>query len=95
MVVQCVGRGRGVNRTADNPLTVFVMADVILPLPVTRLVRWSDIRLDVVARMLVRHGALFSPVDAVRAYPDLFATADAARMALTRVAWPTAPKADA
>lgn len=83
-VVQCIGRGRGVNRTATSPIDVFVMADVILPLPVNRLVRWEDIRLNVVMRMLGRHGALFSPVDAHRAYPDLFPSPDAARMALGR-----------
>ena len=45
-VVQAIGRGRGVNRTADNPLTVFLLADVLLPIPVMRVVRWVDVRLS-------------------------------------------------
>jgi hypothetical protein len=63
---------------------VFVFADVVLPLPVAQLVRWVDIRPDVIRRMLARI-ALFGPADAARAYPDLFPSPDAARMALKRV----------
>ncbi len=84
-VVQAIGRGRGVNRTASNPLTVFVMADVTLPLPVTRLCRWTDVRLDVMARMLARGIMFLGASDAARAYPDLFSTPDAARMAIQRI----------
>lgn len=83
-VVQAIGRGRGVNRTAETPLDVFVFADVVLPLPVTRLVRWEDIRPNVLERMAARGAVLLSPSDASKAYPDLFLTPDAARMALKR-----------
>ena len=31
-LIQAIGRGRGVNRTADNPLEVHLLADVALPL---------------------------------------------------------------
>jgi hypothetical protein len=83
-VIQAIGRGRGVNRTTDNPLDVFVLADVVLPLPVSRVARWADVRLDVVGRMLARGAALAGPADAAKAYPDLFPNAEAARKAISR-----------
>jgi hypothetical protein len=83
-VIQAVGRGRGVNRDADTPLAVFVLADVVLPLPVARVARWQDVRPDVMGRMLARGAVLFSPVDAAAAYRDLFPNPDAARMAMKR-----------
>jgi hypothetical protein len=83
-VIQAVGRGRGVNRDADTPLAVFVLADVVLPLPVARLVRWPHVRPYVMGRMLARGAVLFSPSDAARAYPDLFPSTEAAKKALQR-----------
>jgi hypothetical protein len=85
-VIQAIGRGRGVNRRGDNPLSVFVLADVVLPLPVTRLARWVDVRPDVIGRMLARGAALGSAVDAAKAYPDLFPSPEAAKKALQRAA---------
>jgi hypothetical protein len=46
-IIQAVGRGRGVNRDATRPLNVFVLADAALPVPVTKVIRWTDIRPDV------------------------------------------------
>ncbi len=83
-VIQAIGRGRGVNRDADRPLTVWLMADVLTPLPVENLVRWEDVRLSALGRMMARGAALLSPRDAWAAYPWLFASPDAARMAIGR-----------
>jgi putative DNA primase/helicase len=33
-VVQIIGRARGVNRTANNPVEILVLTDLPLPLPV-------------------------------------------------------------
>jgi len=85
-VFQAVGRGRAVNRTAETPLDVFVMADVVLPLPVTTLARWEDVRPGALERMAARGCVLLGPTDAARAYPDLFVSPDAARMAIQREA---------
>lgn len=75
---QAVGRGRGVNRTAANPLTVWVLADTLLPHPLSRLAGWGDVRLDAVQRMAARGLVLSSPVDAVQFYPNLFDTVKSA-----------------
>jgi len=71
-VIQVIGRGRAVWRQEATPLDVFVFADVVLPLPVTRVARWEDVRLDIVGRMLARGAAILSPTDAAKTYPDLF-----------------------
>jgi len=83
-IVQAVGRGRGVKRTADNPLSVFLFADVATALPITRMARWTEIRPGVVARMASHGLVLASATDARRIYPDLFTTAEAAKKALQR-----------
>ena len=89
-VVQAIGRGRGINRTANTPLDVFVFADVALPLLINRLVRWPDVRLDPIGRMAARGAVFASPADAAKAYPDLFPTVEAAKKALQR----SKPKTD-
>jgi hypothetical protein len=78
-VMQAIGRARGINRTEENPLNVFILADVILPLEVERVIPWPDTRPDRLARMFARGAALFSPGDAFRAYPGLFRSLEAAR----------------
>jgi hypothetical protein len=83
-VVQAIGRGRGVNRTAENTLAVYVLADVVLPMPVERLAGFDEVRPGVVQRMAARGVVLRSPADAVVAYPDLFETVEAAKKALRR-----------
>jgi putative DNA primase/helicase len=41
-MIQAVGRGRGVNRTAETPLDVDILADVVLDLSVDEVVRWEE-----------------------------------------------------
>ena len=74
--IQDLGRGRGVNRTADTPLTLLLFADVVVPLPVSRIVQWGDVRPNVLERMAARGLVLDSPADAATVYPDLFTFRD-------------------
>ncbi|MEO6301431.1 MAG: hypothetical protein ABIO62_17540, partial [Paracoccaceae bacterium] len=83
-VMQALGRGRGVNRTADNPLEVHLMADVVLPLGYDRVVQWETVCPDIVQRMLLEGLAVDSPADAARLHPVLFETVTAAEHALRR-----------
>jgi putative DNA primase/helicase len=41
-LVQAMGRGRGVNRSAATPLEIDLLTDVVLPVTVDALVPWSD-----------------------------------------------------
>ncbi|MDJ0391160.1 hypothetical protein QMO56_23905 [Roseomonas sp. E05] len=84
-LVQGIGRGRGINRTAENPLDVWVLAgDVVLPLPLDSLCSWQDVAPGPLERMAARGVILTSPRDAARAYSDLFPTVEAAKKALQR-----------
>ncbi|HEY8612347.1 MAG TPA: hypothetical protein VIL69_13775 [Roseomonas sp.] len=83
-VIQAIGRARGINRTAFNPVRVWILADVVTPLIVDELLDWRDIAPSVVERMACRGIFLTSPADAAKAYSDLFPTIEAAKKALQR-----------
>jgi len=84
-VVQAIGRARGINRTAADPVRVWIMADVVTPLLVDELLDWRDLAPSAVERMAMRAGVvLTSGADAAKAFPDLFASADAGRKAMQR-----------
>jgi putative DNA primase/helicase len=84
-VLQIIGRGRGVNRTAANPLDVWVLTDVVLPIPVEP-IRNADLAPSVDDLMLAEGGIAFSnSADAARAYcPAIWPTAKAAKHAFDR-----------
>jgi Bifunctional DNA primase/polymerase, N-terminal/Primase C terminal 2 (PriCT-2) len=79
-VIQGIGRGRGVNRTADTPLDVDIVADVVVPIAVNEAVNWKAP--SEVYEMLAEGIALTSPVDMVKAWPDVWANEKAAYRAL-------------
>jgi hypothetical protein len=83
-VIQAIGRGRGVNRTAANPLEVHVLADVALPLAHDRLLVWEMEKPTILQRMLLDGIAIDSPGDAAVLHPDLFINADQAQKAFER-----------
>jgi Bifunctional DNA primase/polymerase, N-terminal/Primase C terminal 2 (PriCT-2) len=81
-IMQAIGRGRGVNRTAANPLDIDVLADVVLPLVVDRVEEWRAPGLEVEA---IADGVwLESPADMARAWPDVWASEGMARTWLWR-----------
>ena len=43
-LIQAMGRGRGVNRTADTVLEIDLLTDVVLPVTVDALVPWAELR---------------------------------------------------
>lgn len=83
-MIQAIGRGRGVNRTAENPLELHVLADVALPLVHDRLSCWEFEVPDVVQRMLLAGIAVDSPDHATKLYPQLFGNAEAAKKTFQR-----------
>ena len=83
-ILQSVGRGRGVNRTADNPLEVQVLADVALPLVHDQVLAWETVKPDILQRMLLCGIASDSPVDAAALHPRLFSSADMAESRFRR-----------
>ena len=85
-VMQAIGRGRGVNRTADRPLEVIVLSDAILPVPVDRFASQDEVlRTSANDEMLTLGGVAYEdPTAAHEAYPDLWPTLEAAKKALQR-----------
>lgn len=91
-VMQAIGRGRGVRRTADNPLDVIVLSDVVLPIPIDEFL--PDVLADLGPedRMLAAGGIAYDDASAaVTVYPDLWPSAEAARKALQRQRCGTLP----
>jgi hypothetical protein len=75
-VIQAIGRGRGVNRTADTPLDVDIVADVVVPITVNEAANWEAP--SEVYEMLAEGIALTSPVDMVKAWRKVWANEKAA-----------------
>ncbi|MFL5332320.1 MAG: hypothetical protein ACJ8H8_03880, partial [Geminicoccaceae bacterium] len=74
-LMQCIGRVRGVNRTAENPVQIDVLSDVALDLTVDELVGWEAAKLGfggwIVSWGL--HGVLLeNPADRAKCFPELW-----------------------
>ena len=83
-VMQIIGRARGVNRSADNPVDVLVLTDTPLPLPVT-LISAATLDPSPDDLMLAAGGVVLTNcTDAATAYPELWRTREAAKKALQR-----------
>jgi hypothetical protein len=88
-LIQAVGRGRGVNRTADNPLQVDLINKVPLPdIEIDEVVKWDDAQPGPGMVIAGRHGLLLAEgsskgtANVVAALlPDLFDTVSAAKQA--------------
>ena len=83
-LIQAIGRGRGVNRTADTALEIDLMTDVVLPVTVDALVPWSDLkpaRRDLMALCGI---ILDNAADMAACFPDLWPSAEAARQDRSR-----------
>jgi putative DNA primase/helicase len=81
-LIQIIGRGRGVRRTPQNPLTVLVMTNVALPIPLGGIVTWADLAPSHHDRMLSERGfAPASPADAAACFPHFWPNPNAAKQA--------------
>jgi len=78
-LIQAMGRGRGVNRTAGNPLTIDLLTDVVLPVIVSQLVSWPDLRPTRRDLMAARGVVLENAADMAACFPDLWESHEAAR----------------
>lgn len=78
-LIQALGRGRGVNRTADTPLEIDLLTDVVLPVAVQEVLAWEAVRptdRDIMASTGV---VLENAADMAKAFPDLWPSRDAAK----------------
>ena len=80
-VIQAIGRARGVSRTVSNPVSVFLLANVVLPLDIDSVVRWENVVPRAVEALLLRGILPLSGQDAALLAPDLFPSAEGAEVA--------------
>ena len=84
-LLQIIGRGRGVTRTARDPLDVLVLCDVPLPLPVAETMPAAALDPTLPARMLAEGGVAFeNSGHALQAYPGMWPSKRAAEQAFYR-----------
>jgi hypothetical protein len=83
-LIQVIGRGRGVNRTAARPLDVHILADVALPLVHDRIIPWDSIKPGIFEKMLMAGAAVESASDAFALYPEMFSSLEQAKSAFRR-----------
>jgi hypothetical protein len=84
-IIQAVGRARGVNRTAANPVDVYiVLDDTTLPIAVNEVVQFEDLEPTKIDSMIERGLVPQWGADAAKLYPDLWPTAQAAQKAYRR-----------
>jgi putative DNA primase/helicase len=78
-LIQAIGRGRAVNRTADTALAIDLLTDVVLPLTVNEVLEWDALRPTRQDVMAVSGVVLENAADMARCFPELWESADAAR----------------
>jgi putative DNA primase/helicase len=78
-LIQAMGRGRGVNRSAETPLAIDLLTDMVLPVTVKEVVNWSDICPSRRDLMAVRGTVLANAADMATCFPDLWASRDIAK----------------
>jgi len=80
---QAIGRARGINRTAANPVEVHVYSSAVLPYPVTTVSRWQ--RPGKLDHMLVARVVHSNSADLFRLFPNLFPSVEAASKFVERL----------
>jgi putative DNA primase/helicase len=78
-LIQAMGRGRGVNRTAENPLQIDLLTNVVLPVTVDELVGWRQLCPTRRDRMALRGVVLENAADMAACFPDLWENHETAR----------------
>jgi putative DNA primase/helicase len=78
-LIQAMGRGRGVNRTAATPLEIDLLTDVVLPVTVDALVPWSDLRPTRRDLMALTGILLENAADMAACFAEFWPTREAAK----------------
>lgn len=78
-LIQAMGRGRGVNRTADNPLQIDLLTDIVLPITADEVIDWPNLVPSRTDMMASRGVVLDNAADRAKCFPDLWSNYEAAR----------------
>jgi len=82
-LMQALGRARAINRSAEAPLAVDIVADVVLPITADEVVAWEEP--SAIVEAAVEGIVLTAPKDMSRAWPAVWATAKAAEWTLEKI----------
>jgi hypothetical protein len=84
-IIQAVGRARGVNRKSANPVEVYmILHDTVVPVAIDEVVDFGDLEPTNIDSMMERGLVPAWSADAVKLYPDLWPTSQAARKEYSR-----------
>ena len=83
-LIQAMGRGRGVNRTAGTVLEIDLLTDVVLPVTVDALAPWAELRPTRRDLMALSGIVLENAADMAACFPELWSSAAAARQDRSR-----------
>jgi len=90
-IIQAVGRARGVNRSADKPVEVYmILHDTTVPIAVDAVIEFGDLEPTKIDSMIERGLVPQWGADAAKLYPDLWPTAQAARKEYSRAGFDVA-----
>jgi putative DNA primase/helicase len=82
-MLQALGRARAINRTAESPLKIGIVADVVLPITVNKVIPWQA---PSRAMEPAEEGVtLFSAHDMNEVWPWVWKSVDAANRTLTKI----------
>ena len=88
-LIQNFARARPIRRGADNPVEIFILTNVPIPVPVNQLTTWSELKPKDKFSVAAARGVLLeNAVDLATAYPDLFINSQAVRNAKRSVYFP-------
>ncbi len=78
-LIQAMGRGRGVNRTAESPLQIDLLTDIVLPITADKLIDWAALVPSRIDMMASRGVVLDNAADRAKCFPDLWPTREIAK----------------
>ena len=78
-LIQAMGRGRAVNRTADTPLAIDLLTDVVLPVTVDEVIEWEALKPTRQDIMAASGAVLENAADMARCFPGLWPNREAAK----------------
>lgn len=78
-LIQAMGRGRGVNRSAKTPLLIDLLVDTVLPVTVREVVKWSELCPSRRDLMVARGVVLTNTADMATCFADLWASREIAK----------------
>ncbi len=71
-VIQGLGRGRAINRTAGNPLQIDILANLVLPITVGEIASWDEVEVGLEIEMMTDGWFIESSTDMAALWPDVW-----------------------